>query len=186
MVQPYERFVEGGADRCGHPDAARADSRRRRSAGHFRRRPGLRRLPHRAIRCLEGLAPCPGNAESHRVNSARRLRQRVARAFWGHDHLLPQWRQVYGPHRRPGWRIARLSGRLHHRRLSATAIPDRISGRAAAGARRRLGQPGKGAGRPALVPPLSRPPSSSPATHCTGPAAIRPGTTSAPIATRPI
>src|SRR6516162_7136130 len=65
MVQPYEHLVEGGADRCGHPDAARADSRRRRSAGHFRRRPGLRRLPHRAIRCLEGLAPCAGNAESH-------------------------------------------------------------------------------------------------------------------------
>src|SRR6516162_898528 len=37
-IQPYEHLVEGGADRCGHPDAARADSRRRRSAGHFRRR----------------------------------------------------------------------------------------------------------------------------------------------------
>ena len=43
----------------------------------------------------------------------------------------------------------------------------------------------KAAGRPALVPPLSRARTSRPAIRCTGPASARTGTSSAPSATRP-
>jgi hypothetical protein len=149
--------VAGRPEGCDLAGATRVDGRGCRSAGRFRRRPDLCRLPHGAIRCLEGLASRAGDAAGHDDNCARRLRGRVARAFWGRDHLLPQWRQVHGPHRRPRWRAARLSGRLHLRGLSTTAIFDRVSGRTAAGARHRLGQPAERGGRPALVPSLPRP-----------------------------
>ncbi len=120
------------------------------------------------------------------ATGARRLRRRKARAFRGHDHLLPQRRQVHGPHRRPGRRAARLSDRLHVRCLSAAAIFDRISGRAAI---RHSASPGTAGQktRAASAGSTSTPASSSnPAIRCTGPGATRPGTTSAPTATPPI
>ena len=51
---------------------------------------------------------------------------------------------------------ARLPDRLHVRRLPAAAVPGRLPGRALPGAEPRLGRAAEGAGRPALVPPLSR------------------------------
>ena len=86
----------------------------------------------------------------------------------------------------PRRRSPRLRDRLHLRGLSAAAIPDRLS---RAGAIRRSASPGTAARKIRAVSAGSsstRASSSSPATHCTGPGATRPGTTSAPIATRPI
>ena len=44
-----------------------------RRAGAVRRRQGLRRLPREGVRCVEGLAPRPGDAASRRCERARQF-----------------------------------------------------------------------------------------------------------------
>ena len=101
-------------------------------------------------------------------------------------HFLALRRQIPGPYRRTRRRAPRLRDRLHLRRLSAAAISDRDARRAAI---RRSASPGTAArrSRAASAGFISIPTRNCrPATGCTGPGAIRPGTTSAPTATPPI
>ena len=74
----------------------------------------------------------------------------------------------------PDGKLARLRDQVHLRRPPAAAVPDRVSRRPHAGARHRLGFAAEGQGRPALVPPLSRPERQGRRSVCTGP---RPGRT---------
>jgi hypothetical protein len=82
----------------------------------------------------------------------------------------------------PDGTLAGLRNRLHLRRVSLAAVPDRLPRWPLSGAGHRLGQPAQGAGRTALVSPLSRPEPDRIKTLCTGPACSRTGTTCAPSA----
>ena len=111
-------------------------------------------------------------------------------ARFDHDGVTttfsPRRRHVPGADRRTGRRAARLSGRLHVRRRSAAAIPDRLPRRPLSGARHRLGHRARRSRAGSAGSPSIPARDSPPATACTGPGATRPGTTSARSATRPI
>ena len=146
---------------AGQPSASRANRRR------LCRRAKLRRMPSGRIPALAGLATRPGDAARHRPDRARRFPGCLVRLRRHHLHLLPARREIHGAHRRAGWIIAGLRDRLHLRRVSLAAVPDRLSRRPLSGAGPRLGQPAQGTGRTTLVPPLSRP-----EPHPSGPAAL--------------
>ena len=63
-------------------------------------------------------------------------------------------RRLRRAHRRAGRARGRLQGRVRVRRDAARAVPARAARGAAAGARRRVGQPAGARRRPALLPPL--------------------------------
>ena len=63
---------------------------------------------------------------------------------------------LHGANGRPGRRTARLRNPLHLRRRAPATVPDRVSRWTLPVARHCLGCAREGAGRPALVPPVSR------------------------------
>ena len=121
---------------------------------HGRR--GVRELPRQGARGVEGLRPRSRDAGRRRQVRARRFRECQVRVR-GHDvDVLAPRRQVLRQYRRSGRQARRLRDQVHVRRAPAAAVPDRNARRPPAGARHRVGFAAEGAGRPALVPPVSR------------------------------
>jgi hypothetical protein len=105
---------------------------------------------------VDRLAPRPRDGPGQRGDGPRRLRRRRAGRPRRHDPLLTQGRRLLRAHRRAGRCAARVPGALHLRLVPAAAVPGAAARRPAAGLRHRLGLAPRGAGRPALVPPLPR------------------------------
>ena len=94
-------------------------------------------------------------------------------------------RQVLRRDRRARRQARDLRGEIHLRPRSLAAISRRVSRWAHSGAVHCLGFAAQGAGRPALVPPLSERADQATTTFCIGPSSIRTGTSCAPSAIRP-
>ncbi len=135
--------------------------------GGLRRVQSLRRVPRPGTRGMVRLAPRAGDAGGRREERARQLRQREVQLRGRHLDVLQARREILRQDRRARRQARRLRDQVHLRRHAAAAIPDRVSRRQAAGAFDRLGRAAEGAGRTALVSPLSQG-----AHHSQGPAAL--------------
>ena len=133
----------------------------------------LRRRPRRPRRTYVGSAVCAGchqgeaklwTGSHHKLAMDHATDTSVLGDFSGatFEHYGVKSRffrrdgKFYGRDRRAGRKARRVRNQVHVRRLPLAAISDRISRRAPAGARNRLGQPPEGQGRSAMVPPLSQ------------------------------
>ncbi len=151
-----------------------------------RRVRAVRHLPCPGARGVERLRPRPGDAAGRRQIGAGRLRQReihlrrndidVLRAATASSSSTPTDRTASSP----TYEIRYAFGVA-----PVAAVPDRVSRRAPAGARHRLGFAAAGAGRAALVPPLSGPERQGRRSAALDRHRTRTGTSSAPSATRP-